>query len=52
MVAATAALRVLNALRAADVGVALTYAQYRRLGPQRLAMRLAARRQHYLALQV
>jgi hypothetical protein len=52
MAAAVAALRVLNAVREADVGLPITYPEFLRLGPQRLAMRLAGRRQHYLALQV
>eukprot|EP01006_Ploeotia_vitrea_P014258 TRINITY_DN3823_c0_g1_i1.p1 TRINITY_DN3823_c0_g1~~TRINITY_DN3823_c0_g1_i1.p1 ORF type:complete len:855 (+),score=458.50 TRINITY_DN3823_c0_g1_i1:18-2582(+) len=45
-------LRVLNAVRAADVGILLTYEQYLKLEIEALVDRLVARHHHLLALRV
>ncbi|ORX59517.1 hypothetical protein DM01DRAFT_1361698 [Hesseltinella vesiculosa] len=46
------ALRVLNAVRFYDIGIPLTFAQYKRLTPECLVDRLVQRHQHLLALRI
>ncbi|KAG0131707.1 vacuolar sorting-associated protein 16 (Vps16) [Tuber indicum] len=45
-------LRVLNAVRFYEVGLAITYEQFIRLTPEKLIQRLVNRQQHLLALRV
>jgi vacuolar protein sorting-associated protein 16 len=45
-------LRVLNAVRYYEVGLALSYDQYIRLTPEKLVQRLVNRQEHLLALRV
>ncbi|KAL7272754.1 Vacuolar protein sorting-associated protein 16 [Rhizina undulata] len=45
-------LRVLNAVRFYEVGLAITYEQFVRLTPEKLIQRLVNRQQHLLALRV
>lgn len=45
-------LRVLNAVRHADVGIGLTYAQYCHDGLEMLIERLMYRNQHFLASRI
>ncbi|KAI8081330.1 Vps16, C-terminal region-domain-containing protein [Halteromyces radiatus] len=45
-------LRVLNAIRFYDIGIPLTYVQYKRLTPEILVDRLVQRHQHLLALRI
>jgi hypothetical protein len=46
------ALRVLNAVRYPDIGIPLTYPQYKQQGPQILVQRLTNRHHHLLALRI
>ena len=48
----TETLRVLNAVRFYEVGLALSYEQYIRLTPERLIQRLTNRNQYLLALKI
>jgi len=45
-------LRVLNALRAPEVGMMITWAQYELIGPRRVLYRLLAQHQHLLAHRI
>lgn len=45
-------LRILNAVRFYEVGLPLSYEQYRRLNPERLIQRLVSRQEYLLALRV
>ncbi|KAI8644677.1 Vps16, C-terminal region-domain-containing protein [Parasitella parasitica] len=45
-------IRVLNAVRYYDIGIPLTYAQYKRLGPDVLISRLINRNNHLLAIRI
>ncbi|KAI9312452.1 Vps16, C-terminal region-domain-containing protein [Dichotomocladium elegans] len=45
-------LRVLNAIRYYDIGIPLTYAQYKRLTPETLIDRLIHRNHHLLAIRI
>ncbi|KAH3746297.1 vacuolar protein sorting-associated protein 16 [Pelomyxa schiedti] len=45
-------LRVLNAIRVAEVGIPITYAQYQRLTPEGLVTRLMNLRKHLLAYHI
>lgn len=45
-------LRILNAARFYEVGLPLSYEQYRRLNPERLIQRLVSRQEYLLALRV
>lgn len=45
-------LRVMNSLRAPDVGIPITSQQYDHVGPEGAVVRLVARWQHFLALRI
>lgn len=45
-------LRILNAVRFYEIGLPLSYEQYRRLNPERLVQRLVARQEYLLALRL
>ncbi|KAI9486646.1 MAG: Vps16, C-terminal region-domain-containing protein [Benjaminiella poitrasii] len=45
-------IRVLNAVRYYDIGIPLTYTQYKRLGPNALIDRLINRNHHLLAIRI
>jgi hypothetical protein len=45
-------LRILNAVRFYDIGLPLSYEQYRRLNPERLVQRLVARQEYLLAVRI
>ncbi|KAI8983029.1 Vps16, N-terminal region-domain-containing protein [Pilobolus umbonatus] len=45
-------IRVLNAVRFYDIGIPLTYVQYKRLGPEVLIDRLINRNHHLLAIRI
>ncbi|KAI9491794.1 Vps16, C-terminal region-domain-containing protein [Zychaea mexicana] len=45
-------LRVLNAIRYYDIGIPLTYAQYKRLSPDSVVDRLVCRNHHLLAVRI
>ncbi|CAO3625786.1 unnamed protein product [Cunninghamella echinulata] len=45
-------LRVLNAVRYYDIGIPLTYTQYKRISPENLIDRLVQRHQHLLAIRI
>lgn len=45
-------LRILNAVRHYEIGLPLSYEQYRRLNPERLVQRLVSRQEYLLALRL
>ncbi|KAI7898789.1 Vps16, C-terminal region-domain-containing protein [Cokeromyces recurvatus] len=45
-------IRVLNAVRYYDIGIPITYTQYKRLGPNALINRLMNRNHHLLAIRI